>query len=452
MMTLRLIAISVALALVGLPAVAAERLAFTHAPAPQTEAAPTPLASLIEEAMRANPEIRAARQEADAATQRVAPAGALSDPMLEVGVLNLPVNTFNFRQDDMTMKMIGLGQRLPYPGKRRLREEVAEQDAEATGHRYQETVNRTVRNVSVAYYALALNATATRLTLRNRDTLQQLLRIAQAKYEVGQGNQADVLKGELQLSRMSDDLIRLARERKEAAGELDAALGRPPGHRAVVPEPLALVRTAAPAVPVDPEALAAQPQLLGLQSRIARSQKTLDLAAKEYYPDFDFRFAYGQRDRAQDGTFRSDMILFTVGINLPVWRSTKLAPMVAEAEAMRGQALDLYEAQRNEILMQLHHQTAAAEQSLASARLYESTIVPQAKLAVEASLAAYRVNRLDFLNVLDSQMTVFNSELAYATAVAGYHKALAEIDLLTGTPSDAAVAHVELQDEEGRKR
>ena len=114
--------------------------------------------------------------------------------------------------------------------------------------------------------------------------------------------------------------------------------------------------------------------------------------------------------------------------------------MVAEAEAMRGQALDLYEAQRNEILMQLHHQNASAEQSLASARLYESTIVPQAKLAVEASLAAYRVNRLDFLNVLDSQMTVFNAQIAYATAVAGYNKALAEIDLLTGTPTDT-VAH-----------
>ena len=161
----------------------------------------------------------------------------------------------------------------------------------------------------------------------------------------------------------------------------------------------------APAAP-RPRGARAQPQLLGLQSRITRSQKTVDLAAKEYYPDFDFKFAYGQRDRAQDGSYRSDMILFTVAVNLPVWRSTKLAPMVAEAEAMRGQALDLYEAQRNEILMQLHHQTASPSRACASARLYESTILPQAKLAVESALAAYRVNRLDFLNVLDSQMTV----------------------------------------------
>jgi outer membrane protein TolC len=439
MTTLPFFAVLALLAAAGLPAGAAEMPGFTRVP-PSGEPAATPLAALIDEATRANPEVRAARREAEAAEQRIAPAGALNDPMLEVGVLNLPIDTFSFRQDDMTMKMIGLGQRLPYPGKRRLREEVAEEDAEATRHRTQDTLNRAVRNVRVAYYDLALNATATRLTLRNRDTLEQLLRIARAKYEVGQSNQADVLKGELQLSRMSDELIRLGRERQDAAGELDAALGRPPGQRTIVPEPLALARVAVPSAPAVGEALAAQPQLLGLQSRIARSQKILDLAAKEYYPDFDLRFAYGQRDRAQDGMSRPDMILFTVGINLPVWRSTKLAPLVAEAEAMRGQALDSYEARRNEILMQLHHQAAAAEQGLASARLYETTILPQARLAVDASLAAYRVDRLDFLNVLDSQITVFNAEIAHATAVAGYNKALAEIDLLTGTPVESQYA------------
>ncbi len=452
MITVRLIAVAVALAMGALPAAAAERREYEHAAPSQSDTAPSPLAALIEEALRANPEIRAARQEVEASQQRIAPAGALNDPMLEAGVLNLPVNSFNFRQDDMTMKMIGLGQRLPYPGKRRLREEVAEQDAEASRHGYQETANRVVRNVKVAYYNLALNATATRLTLRNRDALEQLERIAQAKYEVGQGNQVDALKAQIQLSRMSDDLIRLAREHREIAGELDAALARRPGVTRIVPAPLPPAVAAAPPAGFHEQTPAAQPQLLGLQSRIARSQRTLDLAAKEYYPDFDFKLAYGQRDRAQDGTYRSDMVLFTVAINLPVWRSTKLAPLVAEAEALRGQALDLYEAQRNEILMQLHHQDAAAEQNLASARLYESTIVPQAKLALESSLAAYRVGRLDFMNVLDSQMTVFNAEIAYAAAVAGYHKALAEIDLLRGTPSDAAVAHVELRDEEGRKR
>ena len=438
MFKLRLILSFLALAALIHPAWAAEPTVYTHATSEQTGPESTPLAALIDEATRSNPEIRAARLEREAAQQRIAPAGALTDPTLEVGVLNLPVNTFNFRQDEMTMKMIGLGQRLPYPGKRKLREELAEQEAEATGHRYQETVNRVVRNVRVAYFNLALNGTATRLTRRNRDALAQLFEIAQAKYAIGQGNQADALKAQLQLSRMADDLIRLARERREIEGELNAALGRHPGATKIIPEPLELTFPAGPATAAQMQELTAQPQLLALQNRITRSQKTLDLAAKEYFPDLDLKLAYGQRDRAQDGMYRSDMIIFTVGINLPVWRSTKLAPMVAEAEAMRGQALELYQAQQNEILMQIHHQSAAADQNLESARLYESTIVPQAKLAVESSVAAYRVNRLDYLSVLDSQMQVFNVELAYAAAIAGYNKALAELDLLTGKAPSAS--------------
>ena len=114
--------------------------------------------------------------------------------------------------------------------------------------------------------------------------------------------------------------------------------------------------------------------------------------------------------------YRSDMIVFTVGINLPVWRESKLAPRVAEAIAMHDQALDMYQAQENEVYSQLRQQVASAEQSLKSARLYETGILPQARLTVESSLAAYKVNRVDFLTLLDNQMTVFNYEIGYATA------------------------------------
>jgi outer membrane protein TolC len=101
---------------------------------------------------------------------------------------------------------------------------------------------------------------------------------------------------------------------------------------------------------------------------------------------------------------------------------------------MRDQATDMYQAQQNEVSSKLRQQVASAEQSLKSARLYETGILPQARLTVEASLAAYKVNRVDFLTLLDSQMAVFNYEIGYATALASYNKALAEVDLLTGKP------------------
>jgi outer membrane protein TolC len=158
----------------------------------------------------------------------------------------------------------------------------------------------------------------------------------------------------------------------------------------------------------------------------------LELARKDYYPDFDVRFSYGQRDSMPDGTKRSDMVSLTLAINLPVWRDTKRGPRLAEAQAMREQAQRMYEAQRNELAMKLRQQVAATDQNLRSSRLYQKDILPQSRLTVEASLAAYRVNRVDFMTLLDNQMSVFNFEIAHATAVSAYNKALAEIDLLTG--------------------
>ena len=364
----------------------------------------------------------------------MSPAGALDDPMLEAGVINAPLASQTFRREDMTMKMLGLSQKIPYPGKRDLRQDVASKDAESVAYAYQETVNRVLRDVKVAYFELALSVEAARLVARNKQVLDQFLQISESRYGVGQGTQADVLKAQTQLSKMVDELIKLARERRTIEAELVRALGR--GSAAGPPDPGVLRLREAPLQPdtLLETALTERPQLLGLKSLIDRSAKTLDLARKDYYPDFDVKLSYGQRDRTLEGMRRDDMVSFTVAINLPVWRETKRDPRVAEAIALRDQALDLYEAQRNELSSKLRQQVANAEQSRKSARLYETGVLPQARLAVESSLAAYRVNRVDFLTLLDSQMTVLNYEVSYASALSSYNKALAEIDFLTGKP------------------
>ncbi len=405
-------------------------LAITDAAAQNT----TPMQQVVREALNNNPEIRAAGRERDAASQRIAPAGALDDPMLEAGVINVPTNSFRFDREDMTMKMIGVAQRFPYPGKRGLRQNVAARNAESVEHGFQETVNRVARDARLGYLDLSLVIEATKLTENNKRLLEQLLKIAETRYAVGQGNQADVLKAQTQLSRMMDELIKLARERPTIEAELNRVLGRGMNAAAPLPEEQQLRAVSFPLNALRDTALTQRPQLLALQGIVARNERALELARKDSYPDFDVRLSYGQRDNMPDGTRRSDMVSFTVAINLPVWRESKITPRIAEAQAMHEQALDLFEAQRNEVVTKLRQQVANAEQNLRSARLYQSDILPQARLTVEASLAAYRVNRIDFMALLDSQMTVFNYELAYATAVVNYNKALAEIDFLTGKP------------------
>jgi outer membrane protein TolC len=392
----------------------------------------SPLTALVAEGLENNPEIQAALREREAARQRISPAEALDDPVLEAGVINAPLASSPFNREDMTMKMIGLSQRFPFPGKRGLRRDVAAKDAEAIEYGYQETVNRVVRDIKVAYFDLGLTLEMIRLVEKNKLVLEELLHIAEDHYAVGRGNQADVLKAQTQVSRMMDELLKLARERPVIEAELIRTLGWAGNKSLPVPTPPQLREETLNLESLHESALIQRPQLLALQSLVARNDKALELARKNYYPDFDVRMSYGQRDNMLDNSRRPDMVSLTVAMNLPVWRGSKLEPREAESLAMRDQALSTYEAQRNEVIARLRQQTALAEQSLKSARLYQTAILPQAGLTVESALAAYRVNRVDFMTLLDSQMTVFNSEISLATATASYNKALAEIDLLTG--------------------
>lgn len=411
----------------------------THSPISQQESIieatgpVTPLADLITEALENNPEIQAALREREAARQRISPAEALDDPMLEAGVINAPLTSSPFNREDMTMKMIGLSQRFPFPGKRGLRKAVASKDAESTEYAWQETVNRVVRDLKVAYADLWLTLETTRLIEKNKLTLEGLLHLAEQHYAVGIGSQADALKAQTQVSRMQNELLKLARERPVIEAELIRTLGQSTYAATLNPAPPSIQSTALNLESLRETALAQRPQLLALQSLAARNQKALELARKDYYPDFDVRLSYGQRDSMLDGSRRPDMVTMTVAINLPLWRADKIEPRIAESLAMHHQALDLYQAQSNEIAANLRQQVATAEQNFKSIQLYRTTILPQARLTVESALAAYQVGQVDFLTLLDSQLAVFDYEINLVATMANHVKALAQIDLLTGS-------------------
>ena len=417
-----------AAALLTMVAIAAAPAWAQNAPAQATPA----LSSLLAEALQNNPELRGAAKETEAASQRVRPAGALEDPMLEAGFLNVPIQSWRLNREDMTMKMLGVSQKLPYPGKRALREQVAAKDAESAGYGLRETTNRIARDVKLAYFDLALAGETIRQLQSNRLVLEQFLRIAEGRYAVGQATQAEVLKAQTQLGRMSEELLRMERERPVMEAELLRLLGRRSHASAIAAELPQLGEVVFDLEALQESALRERPQLLGLQSVIDRSTKALELARKEAQPDFDLRFSYGQREKDPAGTPREDLVTFTVAMNLPVWRKDKIEPRIAEAQAMREQTLEVQKAQQNEVLAKLRQQVAIAEQSRKSVHLYESSILPQARLAVEASLSGYKVNRVDPLMLLDSQMVLFNYEISRAKELVNFNKALAEIELLTG--------------------
>jgi outer membrane protein TolC len=396
------------------------------------ETGPPQLPALVAEALANNAEIAAARSELDAARERVSSAGALDDPMLELGVINAPLDPLSLRRDEMTMKMLGLGQRLPFPGKRGLRRAVAAADAESIGLALRETSNRIERDVRVAYEELAFNAESQRIVIRARGALEQLAGIARSRYEVGSAAQNDVLDANIELERLQADLLRLASENSDLQAQMRRLLGRAAPTARMEPAASRLPEHGGPGIDSTSSAIEDRPQLLALQALVDRNSNSIDLARREYYPDFDLKLQYGQRDRAPDGMARDDMVSLTVAFNLPIWRKSRLEPQVAEARAMRRQAEDMLAAQRQETQAELEKQVAVVQQWRATAELYQHTLLPQVRAAVTSALAAYRVGRVDFLTLRQAQLREFDVATDLAEAIASHNKAIAEIDLLVG--------------------
>jgi outer membrane protein TolC len=336
------------------------------------------------------------------------------------------------RREEMTMKMLGLGQKLPFPGKRDLRRAVATADAESIDRAVQETVNRVVRDVRFTFEELAFNAEAQRIILRTRAELEQLAAIASSRYDVGQAVQNDVLDAQTEIEQLGVRLLRLARDDAVLQSEMRRLLGRT--------DPAVPISIMAQQLAAGPEletglvtlAMGSRPQLQALQALVDRNDKALDLAQREYYPDFDLKLQYGQRDRSPDGMPRDDMVSLIVGINLPIWRKSRLEPQVAEARAMRNQAQSMLAAQQLETRAALDAQLAQVRQWRATAELYQRTLLPQVRASVTSALAAYRVGRVDFLTLRQAQLREFEVSTDLAEAIANHNKALAEIDLLVG--------------------
>ena len=267
---------------------------------------------------------------------------------------------------------------------------------------------------------------------RTRTELEQLAAIARARYDVGQAVQNDVIDAQTELERLRVELLQLERENAVLQSELQRLLGRvTPGPPIIVVEPRLAVAPP-PAAGLQELAFQNRPQLLALQALVERAERSIELAQREYFPDFDLKLQYGQRDRTLDGIARDDMVTLTVGLNLPVWRKQRLAPQVAEARAMRSRAQSMLLAQQLETRAAIDAQVALAGQWRGTAELYRSTILPQVRASVTSALAAYRVGRVDFLTLRQAQLRQLDVSTRLAEAIANHNKAVAELDLLIG--------------------
>lgn len=391
------------------------------------------LDQLIDEAVQNNPEILASKKRWEVFKEKVPQARALPDPMLGFGIISLPTN-FSFRDEDMTMKELSISQMFPFPGKRRLMGEMAEKEAEAVFKEIQERTNRIIKEVKSTYFELSYNYRSMEITQRNKEILENFSKIAETQYSVGMGIQQDVLKAHVEVSKMVDELIMLGQKKRALEAKLNALLNRSP--EAPVGEPAEVIFKKLPYAIDELQKMAVEinPTLQGMKKMIEAKEKAYELAKREYYPDLTFKFAYGQRDNSPGPEVmkRRDMLTGMVEINIPIFYKSKQDRKVAETKADIQTFEAQYRAMKNEIQFMVTDMTSMLQRVERQLDLYKTGIIPQASLQVNSAMSAYRVNKADFMTLLDSQMTLYKYELEYRQALTEYEKNVASLEATIG--------------------
>jgi len=385
---------------------------------------------LVDEAVQNNPEILAAKKKWEVYKEKIPQARALEDPMFSFGIINLPTS-FSFHQEDMTMKEFSISQRFPFFGKRKLMGEMAGKEAEAVFTDIQGKIHQVIRDVKTAYYELSHVYRTTQVTQRNKEILENFAKIAETRYSVGEGIQQDVLKAHVEVSKMVDDLIMLGQRKRALEAKLNALLNRPPETPVGEPEEVIFKKFPYTIEELQKMALEMNPSLQGMKKMIEAKEKAYALAKREYYPDFNLRFAYGQRDKLM-GMRQDDMLTGMVEINIPIFYKSKQDQKVAETMADIKSAEAQYQAMKNETLFIVADMGSMAQRVERQIDLYKTGIIPQASLQVSSSLSSYRVNKADFLTLLDSQMTLYKYELEYHLALTEYEKNVASLGAAVG--------------------
>ncbi len=391
---------------------------------------PGDLQALLEEAMKANSEVRQMHSLHTASKEAVSSAGALDDPEAAFLIKDLPTDTWSFSQDDMTQKMFELSQKIPFPGKRRLRSEVADSQAQADGYTYRDKVNEIRAKVIMGYWGLSLAYASYDLTQKNKQFWEQVVQVAETRYGVGRGMQADVLQAQVELGNFLDRLFQWTQKQESLRADLNALRSRPPQTplerpQALKPRPFSLKLE-------DLLAQAeARPQLQALKALMAKQEKAVDLAKKDYFPDFTIGVNYGLRENRED-LKRSDMFGTKFMINLPIWHGSKIKPRIREELAKQAASKDAYRSAFNQISAMIKDRHAKLQRLSQQISLFHQGIVPQARQAVSAALASYQVGALDFAQLYQSQIAVYNAEMQLQEYLKDFEENWAELEWLVG--------------------
>jgi cobalt-zinc-cadmium efflux system outer membrane protein len=386
------------------------------------------LDDLLTEALRNNPEILAAQKRYEAARQRPSQASSLPDPMLSLGYSSSgsprPVAGLGAQPTSRAGFMVS--QEFPYPGKRKLRGEIADKEAEEELQEYHAVELGVVSRLKQAYHRLDYAYKLIQVMETNRDALRTILRITEARYSVGKAAQQDIFKAQTQLSILETRILRMEQEERGREAEINSILARPPGSPLAKPVNIPPGELTVTLEELNASARENSPTLRREEKEIQKTELALNLARKEYYPDYTVSGGYFNMGRMPD------MYEFRIDFKLPAYFRRKQRAGVAEQASSLGQARHSFEAADQAVHYRIRDDYLMAQTSYRLMQMYADTVMPQAGLALESSLASYETGAVDFLSVLSNLMTKVEYEENYHEEMLSFHLALVRLEETTG--------------------
>lgn len=385
---------------------------------------------LLQAARERNPEIASMRFDADAAAERVVPAGALPDPKFRTELRD--ITRMGEQNPTLLPGRVGstrylLMQDFPWVGKRGLKREVAESQAEAARHRATGTWVDLAGKIKTTYAELYYLDQNERLSREILDLMAQLEKVAQVRYAGGLAAQQDVIRAQVEQSTMRNELIALDAERRQLQSRLNALVGRPtseplaaPGQIRALPS-LEQVSFAA----LEGRARLNNPLLRTEESQIRAAEKSRELTYKNRYPDFNVGISPIQ----YRGSVKEWELM--VEMNIPLQQDSRRA-QEREAEAMLAAARSRQEVVSNQILADLYANVAAFESARRSLALTTDSLLPQSELTLRSALAGYQTGKVDFATLLDAQRQIRQTKLNQIKAAVEAQKRLATIESIVG--------------------
>ena len=390
------------------------------------------LQRFIQLALKNNPGLRAQTFSAEASALRIPQAGALPDPVLTVAAMNLPLNSFAFDREPMSGKQIALMQKFPFPGKLGLKKSAARAGAEATKFAQKEYENQLVALVKKTYYGLFATDQLLEVTKKNLALLKQFIRIAETRYSVGKGLQQDILKAQVEYSKMQDRQITLWQKRQSLEARMNLLVNRPSTVSIPRISSIQLDSLRTNFAELEKTALSSRPFLKNRRATVQKSQRLSQLARKDALPDVSLGVAYTQRERLRNGASGIDYVSFVASFTLPVYFGKKQSKHLGESQLLLEKARQKLRDAENTVRFQIRDAWTQVQKNREQLRLLKEGILPQATQSLKAALAGYQVGKIDFLSLLNSQQTLFKYESDYYRAQAAYQSALADVEAIVG--------------------